>query len=365
MKRLFVTGVIAVLAMGLFPLSGVAAAADTNAERRFLDLINLERAAAGMSPLAVRPELVDVARAWTGWMSSTGTLAHNPNLVDQAPADWERLGENVGAGSTVDGLHLAFMASPSHRANVLGDFNQAGIGVEYDASGRMWVTVNFMKSSWTATTVAPTTDAVVRAIDDSCPDGSVPEDGFLDVTADNVHESAVDCVVAARVARGTSETTYSPSAAVTREQMASFLARMIAESGGSLPDAARDHFADDHGSAHEDSINRLAEAGIVTGLSDGSFGPSRVVTRDQMTSFLVRAFQHRSGTTLTAAQDYFVDDSGNAHEPAINRAAEAGFTGGRDGYFSPGSAVTRDQMASFVARTLDKLVEDGVASLSL
>ena len=37
------------------------------------------------------------------------------------------------------------MASPSHRANILGDYNQVGIGVSVADDGRLWVTVVFMK----------------------------------------------------------------------------------------------------------------------------------------------------------------------------------------------------------------------------
>lgn len=55
---------------------------------------------------------------------------------------------------------------------------------------------------------------------------------------------------------------------------------------------------------------------------------------------------------------------GNPHEHNINRAAEAGLTGGRpDGTYKPQAAVTRAQMASFVARVLDLLVDDGHTDL--
>lgn len=145
--------------------------------------------------------------------------------------------------------------------------------------------------------------------------------------------------------------------------MATFIAKAIVRSGGQLPSPDRDWFADDNGSVHEVNVNRLAAAGIVSGRGDGSYGPDASVTRGQMTKFLVLAYEYRSGKALTARQDYFTDDNGTTHEPNINRAAEAGFTGGAsDGTYRPERSVKREQMASFTARLLDLLVEaDGAA----
>ena len=56
---------------------------------------------------------------------------------------WHSLGENVGYGTSVSQLHSAFMASPLHKANILGsDYRFVGVGVA-KAGGYMWVTVVF------------------------------------------------------------------------------------------------------------------------------------------------------------------------------------------------------------------------------
>src|SRR4051812_45952342 len=108
-----------------------------------------------------------------------------------------------------------------------------------------------------------------RAVDDSCPAGGVPEDGFADVPQGAPHEDTIDCVVWWKVANGTGLTTYNPSGQVSRAQMASFIARMVDATSQDLPAATSDHFADDNGNVHEANINRLAEAGIVSGRGDG------------------------------------------------------------------------------------------------
>jgi hypothetical protein len=146
--------------------------------------------------------------------------------------------------------------------------------------------------------------------------------------------------------------------------MASFIARLIEESGGSLAANPPDAFGDDNGSVHEARINQLAAAGIVSGTRPGVYGPRDVVRRDQMASFLVRAYEFRSATTLAPGTNAFGDDDGNVHETSINKAAAAGFTGGTTASrYTPAGEVPRNAMSSFLARVLDKLVEDDGALL--
>jgi hypothetical protein len=207
-----------------------------------------------------------------------------------------------------------------------------------------------------------------RPIDDSCPPEEIEEDGFVDVPPDNVHEAAIDCVVHWQISTGQTPATYAPGGAVTREQMATFLTRSIRRSGGTLPEPTGDRFSDDDASVHEDSINALAGAGIVNGVAPGRYAPATGVTRAQMAAFLTRAYDYRaqqSGSPLLGeGEDYFYDDQGATLEPAINKAAEAGFTGGvGDGRYAPGLVVRRDQMASFLARVLDLAVERGMAQV--
>ena len=196
-----------------------------------------------------------------------------------------------------------------------------------------------------------------RSIDSACPDGRIPEDGFDDAGG-SVHENAVDCVVWWGVARGLDSRRYAPGRVVTRAAMATFVANLVAASAGTLP-AGPDAFGDDDGSPHEDNINRLAEAGIVTGTADGRFSPGRAVTRAQMATFLVAAYEHRTGGDLRTDADYFRDDDGDVHEPNINAAAEVGWTAGDGDGYAPLRSVERGAMASFVARVLDLLVDEG------
>jgi serine protease len=115
-----------------------------------------------------------------------------------------------------------------------------------------------------------------------------------------------------------------------------------------LPATTRDFFTDDGSSAHEADINRLAASGITGGCGSTTFCPRSPVTREQMASFLVRSL-HLPATT----RDFFTDDESSAHEADINRLAASGITGGCGGTtFCPRIAVTREQMAAFLHRAL-------------
>ena len=206
-----------------------------------------------------------------------------------------------------------------------------------------------------------TLEAVAREIFDACPEGDVPRNSRDDIKG-NTHEFAIDCMIWYEIAKGTSATAYEPRLPVSRGQMASFIARLIEVSGGELEDGD-DAFGDDNGTTHEDNINKLAAAGIVDGTSDGVYAPFAAVSRGQMAKFLVGAYHFRSENLLAGSGDYFEDDNGSTHEADINRSAQAGITNGRaGGGYDPGADVLRDQMASFLARTLDLLVEEGTAT---
>jgi hypothetical protein len=146
------------------------------------------------------------------------------------------------------------------------------------------------------------------------------------------------------ITAGCRSTNYCPSSTVTREQMASFLQRALR-----LPAASRDYFTDDETSQHEGAINALAASGITGGCGTRRYCPRATVTREQMASFLVRAF-HLPGTS----RDFFTDDESSQHEQSINALAAAGITGGCSATrFCPRASVTRGQMAAFLHRAFD------------
>ena len=137
---------------------GLSAVADSASEAGFLAKINASRAANGLAALSVDGGLRSHARNHTQDMIDAGEIYHSSGdeLKAAAGSGWSKLGENVGRGGTVDSLHKAFMNSAGHKANILGDYNYAGIGTA-SSDGVLYVTVVFMKKGGgsTTTTTAP------------------------------------------------------------------------------------------------------------------------------------------------------------------------------------------------------------------
>ena len=203
--------------------------------------------------------------------------------------------------------------------------------------------------------------AQARGIDRACPPLQVGLSSFTDLGTTNVHAQAVHCAAWWQLAQGVTPLSYVPTGRVTRGQMATFLTRFIEASGGTLPTDVPSLFPDTAGHAHRATIDRLAAAGIVQGFSDGRYRPDAPVTRAQMASFIARTWEYRVGGPLPADYDYFEDDQLDTHERNINAIAQGGFAGGVTAVrYDPSSPVRRDQMATFLARALDALVELGI-----
>ncbi|MGB5187135.1 MAG: CAP domain-containing protein [Acidimicrobiia bacterium] len=155
---------IAIVLIALVVMTMVTALpAHAGAEGDFLSRINASRSAAGLPPVSMHSDLVPDARSHSAEMMAAGQIYHSSNLAGVA-SGWEALGENVGAGPSVDSLHSAFMNSAGHRANILGDYNYVGVGVAGEGDV-LWVTVIFMRKGAApeATTTTTTTTTTVPA----------------------------------------------------------------------------------------------------------------------------------------------------------------------------------------------------------
>lgn len=178
-----------------------------------------------------------------------------------------------------------------------------------------------------------------------------PTPRFDDVPAGATHANNIACVGRWGIAQGTSSMTYEPRKDVTREQMATFVANLIRATGTSLPDG-RNRFSD-LTSAHRANVNALANAGIVNGVGGGRYGSRDNVTRAQAATILAGAYRFVRGTDLPEGPDRFQDDDGNRHEANINRLANVGVIGGlTEREYGPANPLKREQMASLLARFL-------------
>jgi hypothetical protein len=142
--------------------------------------------------------------------------------------------------------------------------------------------------------------------------------------------------------------------------MASFVARLLERSGVALPDQPEAEFADvPAGAAHATAIGQLAQLGVVRGFDGGRYRPGDVVSRAQMassspvpTAWRPTASRPPPGRSSTWPA--------TPTSRAIGTLAALGITEGiTPTHYAPGNPVTREQMASFLARTVNLLVVGG------
>ena len=120
-------------------------------EAQMLELVNRERKAAGLTPLAADPELTEVARQHSTDMFRRGYFAHvtpeNVSPFDRIRAAQIRFstaGENLALAPSMQVAHSGLMKSPGHRANILRpEFGRVGIGIMDGGIHGLMVTQDF------------------------------------------------------------------------------------------------------------------------------------------------------------------------------------------------------------------------------
>lgn len=126
----------------------------SNIEKRMVDLVNQDRAAAGLSPLAIDTGLTNSARAHSMDMSASNYFSHTSptygsfsQRLKSSNLSFSSAGENIALYNSVDKAQAALMASDGHRANILGkSFTHIGIGIEWNESkGAYYITQWFAR----------------------------------------------------------------------------------------------------------------------------------------------------------------------------------------------------------------------------
>jgi uncharacterized protein YkwD len=144
LRRFAILTALAVIVLLLTPTlhaaAGAARAARPQAgtpETILLESANRDRASAGLPALQWDMSLAGSARAHAQMMAQRNTLSHQfpgelplQQRATQAGARFSVIAENVAEGQSANGLHIQWMNSAPHRANLLAnDLNAVGIAV--------------------------------------------------------------------------------------------------------------------------------------------------------------------------------------------------------------------------------------------
>ncbi|MBB5179418.1 N-acetylmuramoyl-L-alanine amidase [Planomicrobium koreense] len=150
--------------------------------------------------------------------------------------------------------------------------------------------------------------------------------------------------------KGTSATTFSPDASVTREQAAVMIGRAF--NFNSTP--RKTSFTDVKSSSYSSGyIQEAVNRGIITGYGDGTFKPLQTMTRGEMAFLLSRAF-NLTKTGNVFFTDIKVDTASTSLYTAVNKIATFGISNGTGtGTYAPNEDLNRRQFAAFLARGLN------------
>ncbi|MBL8227480.1 MAG: Ig-like domain-containing protein [Bryobacterales bacterium] len=180
--------------------------------------------------------------------------------------------------------------------------------------------------------------------------GTTAATAFSDVPASHLFSDYIALMPLYAVSNGCEGTRYCSEAWTTRADMAQLIIRSLL--GESFSYAPQPYFQDVP-STHPQFkyIQKMKELQITDGCSTvPNYCPSGLITRGQMSVFIVRAAM--GNTFTTSAQRYFDDvPEGHIFFRFIQRMREMGITGGcTETAYCVNSLVSNGQMAAFLAR---------------
>lgn len=316
-------------------ISAVPAQASTGVpqaafDRQVIALFNAERAARDLPPLREWPALRDVdsgALEWSQTMYQTRNERNPPyyhdwNHVQRGTANARCSGgsENVAwpGNQTPQGLVNLYMGSPVHRNQILSTSFQYVASGTVTGNGHMFNTIRF------ATTCT----------------------GFSDVGVDHEFAEPIMWLAGRGITTGYTDGSFRPRSSIQRQAVAAFLYRYTGATRNQAP-----NFSDvppHHEFARH--IEWAEWAGITSGYPDGTFRPEGNIERQAVAAFLYR-LAGSPPVSLPPVSPFSDVPAGHEFYREIIWMAQNGITTGyTDGTFRPVDPVQRQAVAAFLYR---------------
>ena len=156
---------------------------------------------------------------------------------------------------------------------------------------------------------------------------------------------------------GTSDTTFSPNASMTRAMLVTVLYRLEGQPAVN----GRSGFSDvQYNGYYEDAVTWAADNGIVNGTSTTTFSPNANVTREQMAAILYRYAQHKKyNTAANSGLNGFTDHASVSGYAAasLEWAVAEKLVNGSAGKLMPTGNATRAQVAAILHRFVENVAK--------
>ncbi len=208
--------------------------------------------------------------------------------------------------------------------------------------------------------------------------GKVNEDGKITFTIDHFSKYAVmeynktfediqnhwakkqiEIMASKHITKGITEDSFAPEKVTTRAEFTTWLVRAL-----DLDVEKTEKIFDD---VTEDEwffgpINKAYEVGIINGVEKNVFAPQKQITREEMASLIMRAYEYSTGTNLntiiTTQEVRFrdMDDASSWAARNITLANALGLISGYvDGTFKPAKSTTRAEAMAVISRLVNEI----------
>lgn len=172
---------------------------------------------------------------------------------------------------------------------------------------------------------------------------------FTDVSRGHSFYETITWMGCAGLTVGYADGSFRPYQQITRAEVAAFLYRL---SGDAHSAGSRRDFTDvPVTSTHFEAISWMKEQGLSLGYADGTFAPSKSISRGEVATFMYR-YGETTGRYVAPSTSPFTDLVGHQgrfyYGPATWMQATGMISGYTDGTFRPERMVTRGETSKFL-----------------
>ena len=289
--------------------------------------------------------------------AAEGTLIVTANIDPQGRIDFvTENGRHLTSRPTGNGLELTEQAGENELSlwtpvAVAGGFHVMNVGANYNGNHNQ--ALEYYGGKFTTYGVKDTGAYLFNFYELAQEQTPVQENPFTDVKEGKYYYEAVLWAYyhEPQITSGKSDTLFGVKSPCTREQIVTFLWKAY---GAQEPTLTENPFPDvKEGKYYYKAVLWAKEKGITSGMNDGSFGVGKTCNRGDVVMFLWVA----AGRPAPKSGENPFEDvkQGKYYYEAVLWAVENGITGGTsDTTFSPKKTCTREQIVTFLYAAMGK-----------
>ncbi len=267
---------------------------------KVLELVNKERAKQGVKALTMDKSLLETAMKRAEEIVVYFDLDHerpNGSSWDSSitKTQYYRAAENIAEYQTTpESVMTSWMNSPGHKANILNsNYTCIGIGCYQANDGKYYWVQTFTDGTPEKISQPKNTNTKpsIQILNNIVP--------FSDVKSTNWFYNAVKYTVTNKMILGYNSTKFAPNDNITRGMVVTILHRME----GYPKPTIKNKFSDVSSSQYYyNAIVWATEKGIVHGYENGTFGPDKNITRQDLAGIL-RNYAQYKGKNVSIKSD--------------------------------------------------------------